>query len=211
MPLHNPPFEPPLPQRIRDVRVADAIAAEAGVDSAPELLQMSPVVSAVIPLQPRPPLALSGYFPGTIGVRSAAVALNTSHAGIFGTGFSGAITRVNWCLIMNNEAATQLYTLRRVDSPFTGFPSTAATPGYINAGNPSTGHVFSVIKSDTVGVQGVFIAQFRLEASDSLFIPGPWILSNGILVVAHGTVNKECHAAFGYETWPAVKDQPAGG
>ncbi len=198
-----------MAERIRDATVAEAIAAEAGTEATPELV-LSEVVTPVIQLQPRPPLASSGYFPGTIGVNSAAVALNTSHAGIFGSGFGRAIVRVNWCLIMNPTGGTLSYQLRRVDAPFTGFPSVRATPVYINAGGVTTGGVFSVTKSDTVAAQGVLIATFRIPTLQNLMIPGPWILNDGALVVANTTVNTECRAAFGFEHWPAIRVQAAG-
>jgi len=196
-------------ERIRDATVAEAIAAEAGTEATPELV-LGDVVNPVLLLQQRPPLAASGYFPGTIGVVAAAVALNTSHVGLFGSGVGLAITRVNWIILMNRETSARDFVLRRVDSPFTGFPSVRAVPGYINAGNVATGNVFSVTKTDTVGAIGVFIATFRVEASQSLFIPGPWILNDGILVVNNASVNFATHVAFGYETWPAVRVQPGG-
>jgi len=199
-----------MPERIRDVTVADAIAAEAGTEATPELV-LSEVVSPVLLLQQRPPLAVSGYFPGTIGVQSVAVPLNISHVGIFGRGFGGsAIVRVNWCIITNISGGTLNYDLRRVDSPFTGFPSVRAVPGYINAGLTATGDVFSVTKSDTVGAQGVFMARFSIPTLQSLFVPGPWILNDGILLVANTAVNSDTRAAFGYEQWPAIRAQPSG-
>lgn len=206
----QPPFIPPLTQRVRDVTVAEAIAAEAGIDEAPELVELSTIIQPTIVLQPRPPLAISGYLAGTIGVRTPAVALNISHVGIFGSGAAGAIVRVNWCKIMNGEATGRLYNLRRVDSPFTGFTATAAVPAYINAGGATTGRVFSMIKNDTVAAVGALIAQFRIQSNSSEDIPGPWILNDGILLISHGTVDKECHVAFGYEVWPAMRLQPQG-
>lgn len=196
-------------QRIRDATVAEAIAAEAGTDDTPQL-SLSEVVTPVVVLQPRPPLASSGYFPGTVGASSAAVALNTSHVGIFGSGIGRQITRVNWILVMNGTSTAHAFTVRRVDSPFTGFPSVRATPGYINAGLVATGNVFSVTKNDTVAAQGVLMASLLLQASGDLFVPGPWILNDGILLVALGTVNTALRVAFGYESWPAIRGQPQG-
>jgi len=212
MPLHGQPFQPPLTQRIRDVQVAEAVAAAAGLDEAPDLLELSPIVSAVIPLQPRPPLAVSGYFPGTLSLASAAVALNTSHIGIFGAAAGLSICRVNWLEIINNSGGGLGFTLGRVDSPFTGFPSVRAVPGYINAGNPATGRVFSVTKSDTVARQGDAIAaSIIVNANDSRLVWGPWILNDGILVLSCDTVNTEMRGMFGYEAWPSIRNQPAGG
>lgn len=208
--MTGPFINPPLTQRIRDVTVAEEIAARAGVDEAPELVELSPIVHPVIPLAPRPPLAVSGYFPGTIGTSSAAVASNTSQVGIFISGVGGAIGRVNWVLAMNNTGADQNLTLRRVDSPFTGFPSVRAVPGYINAGGQVTGRVFSVTKSDTVAASGDLIAEIFVRAGEDLLIPGPWILNDGILLMSNGTVNTLARAQFGYEVWPAFRIQPPG-
>ncbi len=199
-------------ERIRDSTVAEAIAAEAGTDATPELV-LGEVVTPTLQLQPRPPLAVSGYLPGTIGIKVPAVALNTGHGGIFirGRAPGPVIGRVNWCMIMHSEAATRVYSLRRVDSPFTGFPSTRAVPGYSNAGPQETGSVFSVIKNDTVAAVGDLLAAFEMLAGDPpLFIPGPWILNDGMLLISENTVNKEFRVAFGYETWPAIRVQPVG-
>lgn len=185
------------------------MAAEAGTDATPELV-LSNVVSPVLLMQQRPPLASSGYFPGTIGIVAGPVASNTSHCGIFGSGVGRAIVRVNWVLIINDEAAARNYTLRRVDSPFTGFPSIRATPGYINAGPTATGSVFSVTKTDTVGASGIAIAQILIEANSQQRLVGPWILNDGILLVSHNTVNKSVIFAAGYECWPAIRAQTGG-
>ncbi len=197
-------------EKIRDATVAEAIAAEAGTDATP-VLEMGDVVVPTIVLQPRPPLAASGYFPGTMGVAAAAVALNTTHVGLFGSGFGRAIMRINWILIMNNLATDESYTLRRLDAPFTGFPSVRLVPGYINAGNPTTGGAFSVTKSDTVAAQGVQLAAFRVPTKVNQMIPGPWVINDGALLVATGIVNRELRVMFGYEVWPAIRIQPPGG
>ncbi len=190
--------------------MADAIAAAAGTDASPELV-LSNVVSPVLQLQPRPPLAVSGYEPGTIGDNEAQIALNISHIGIFGSGAGGAIVRVNWVMIQNNSGGDLNYELRRVDAPFTGVPSVRAVPGYINAGNPTTGRVFLVMKNDTVAAIGVSLgAIFRVVNTQTLFIPGPWILNDGALMVTPTTVNQPVRAQFGYESWPAIRVQPAG-
>ena len=210
MPEHVPSFVPPLPQRIRDVQVAEAISAAAGTDSPPELLELSNVVQAVIPLEPRPPLALSGYYPGTVGIQAAAVALNTSHAGIFGSGFNNVIVRVNWVKVSNFTGGSLTYELRRQDSPFTGFPSVVTVPGYINAGNSANAQVLTVTKTDTVAPVGQFMARIVVADVTTEFIPGPWILNNGILMVICTTVNKPVEFSAGYEAWPAVRQQPPG-
>lgn len=199
-----------MPERIRDVTVAEAIAAEAGTDQTPELA-LSELVQPVIQIQPRPPLAVSGYIPGTIGGTSAASLLNTSHVGIFISGIGLAIGRVNWIKIFNiGTGAARNYTIRRVDAPFTGFPSVRATPGYINAGTVTTGTVFRVTKNDTVGAQGISMASMAVPDEDVLHIPGPWIINNGMLLVNSDIVNLAVHAAFGYEVWPAIRAQPPG-
>ncbi len=196
-------------ERIRDATVAEAIAAEAGTEETPELV-LGDVVSPVIQLQQRPPLASSGYFPGTMGVTSPAAATFNSHVGIFAAGVGGGIVRVNWAMIMNTTASARTFTLRRLDT-VASFPSVRLIPGYIDAGNPTTGAVFSIRRNDTVGCQGVPIATFALEADTNLFIPGPWILNSGGLILCNGTVNDVMTAAFGYEHWPRVRAQAAGG
>lgn len=197
-------------ERIRDAKVAEELAAQAGTDETPPFT-LADTIQPVIFAPQRPPLAASGYFPGTVGIISPAVALNTSHVGIFGSGFSRAIVRVNWLLIINNVAAVNTFTIRRVDSPFTGFPSVPAIPGYSAAGNPATTGVFSVTKSDTVGAQGSLLATVVVHANSSQKIDGPWILNDGILLVAESTVNSSCRAMFGYEHWAAIRRQPVGG
>ncbi len=196
-------------ERIRDATVAEAISSEAGTDATPELV-LGDTVWPVVQLQPRPPLASSGYFPGSVSIVSAAVALNTSHCGIFGSGIGRAICRVNWCIIYNDSAGSVTVTMRRLNAPFTGFPSVRAVPGYISAGVNTTGTVFSVTKSDTVAAQGASMGLFLIHANASLFVPGPWILDNGALLIAHSTVNTTLRAAFGYEVWPAIRAQAAG-
>ncbi len=197
-------------ERIRDVTVAEAIAAEAGTDATPEL-SLGELVTPVLQLQPRPPLAVSGYIPGTVSLNVAAVALNTSHGGIYVSGFNNGIGRVNWLKIINNTGGALGYTIGRVDSPFTGFPSVPLVPGYSNAGNTATRRVFSVTKSDTVGRQGIAIAaDIVVQAASEMQIDGPWILNNGILVVSSDAVDTELRVMFGYESWPAIRDQPPG-
>jgi len=197
-------------ERIRDVQVADEIAAQAGTDSTPELA-LSETLQAVIFAPQRPPLASSGYYPGTIGVNVAASALNFSHIGIFGRGFGGqAVTRVNWLKIINNSGGALPFNIRRVDSPFTGFPSVRAVPGYINAGPTSTGAVFSVTKNDVITTSGTLLANVLVHANATETILGPWILNDGILLISSNAVNVLVQGMFGYETWPAIREQPVG-
>lgn len=196
-------------ERIRDATVAEELAAQAGTDATPELV-LGDVLTPVIFAPQRPPLAQSGYVPGTLGQASAAAALNTSHVGIFGSGVGRSIVRVNWAKVFNDTASGITVSFRRLDGPFTGFPSVRAVPGYINAGNPNTGGCFSVTKNDTVGAQGVFMATVFIQADSNETFWGPWILNDGALLVAHGTVNVALRAAFGYELWPAIRVQPPG-
>lgn len=196
-------------ERIRDSTVAEAIAAEAGTEATPELV-LSELVHPVILMQQRPPLAISGYFPGTISVVAAAVALNISHCGLFISGFGGAIGRCNWVKIFNRTGGDRTYHLLRLDAPFTGFPSVRAVPGYINAGSQVTGRAFSVTKNDTTTVSGAVLGSFRVLDGETLDIPGPWIINDGALLVANTSVNQSCRAAFGYEVWPAIRPQPQG-
>jgi len=198
-----------MTHRIRDVTVAEAIAAEAGTDDTPEL-ELSSIVTPVVQLQPRPPLAVSGYLPGTVGVDAAAVPLNTSHVGIFISGFAGAIGRVNYIIINNPEAAARDFQIRRLDAPFVGFPSVRAVPGYINAGNTQTGRVFSLTKTDTVAAGGVLMATITLQPDEKMTVLGPWIINDGALLVVNATVNSPVQALFGYETWLAIRTQPPG-
>jgi len=196
-------------ERIRDVTVAEAIASEAGTDATPELM-LGDVVHPVVLMQRRPPLAQSGYFPGTVGVAAPPVALNTSHGGIFGSGGNGAIIRVNWIRIQNATGGPLTYSLRRVDTPFSGFTAVAAVPGYINAGGSATGFVFTLIKTDTVAAVGTLMAVFNVDNGHGIQMDGPWILNDGALVVSVNTVNKGINFVAGYEAWPAIRQQPAG-
>jgi len=102
------------------------------------------------------------------------------------------------------------YQLRRLDSPFTGFPSVRAVPGYINAGPVTTGGVFSVTKTDAVAASGTFIAAITVLVDQTTLIPGPWILNDGAILVAPAAVNLNVRAAFGYECWPAIRNQAQG-
>jgi len=196
-------------ERIRDATVAEELSAQAGTDQTPELV-LGDILTPIIFGPQRPALARSGYLPGTIGRGSAAVALNTSHVGLFGSGVGRAIVRVNWIQIHNNSGGSLSYSLRRLDSPFGGFTATQAVPGYINAGNPETGRVFSLVRSDSVAAQGTFMSEHTVADQETVHIPGPWILNDGALLVACNTVNKPVTAAFGYEAWEAIRIQPPG-
>ncbi len=197
-------------ERIRDVTVAEAIAAEAGTDATPELV-LGENVTPVIILQPRPPLAISGYLCGLVGVASGASALNTSHVGIFGRGFptGPVIVRVNYIMITNTAGAQRTFRIFREDSPFTGFPSVAAVTGYINAGANPSGSVFSVTKNDDPAQEGDLIGEITIgDTPDPVRIPGPFILNDGILGVSATAINNTVRAVFGYEAWPAIRTQP---
>lgn len=200
----------PLPQRVTDVTVVEAIASEAGVEEAPEVVHLNPVIQPVIQLQRRPPLAVSGYFPGTMGVSSGAVALNTSHCAIFVSGFNNAIGRVNWIKIKNTTSSVLLYNIFRLDSPFTGFTAVKLKPGYINAGGKDTGAVFSLTRNNTVAGQGTIMANIQIEPDTKEQIDGPWILNDGALGVFCTTVNTAVRFEAGYEIWPASRVQPPG-
>ncbi len=196
--------------RIRDFTVAEAIAAEAGTDETPEL-QLSDTVVVTVPLQPRPPLAASGYFPGTIGGVSGASALNTSHVGIGNReGISMTIMRVNFLIIINDGGAQLNCELRRT-SGLGGFVATNAVPGYIPAGAATAGGVFLALKNDTVAAVGAqLVDEILVNTDQSLKIPGPWIINDGILSVNHNAVNRGLRVLFGYEVWPIIRDQRAG-
>lgn len=196
-------------ERIRDSAVAEEIAAQAGTDATPDLV-LGEVLTPVIFAPQRPPLASSGYFPGTIGVDVAASALNFSNVGIFGSGFGGAIVRVNWLRAYEETGSAAVFTLRRVNAPFVGFPSVRAVPGYINAGNDQTGRVFSITKNDSPAVSGAAMCTFQINASESLQIDGPWIINDGILLVSTGAINRGVRVLFGYEVWNALRVQPPG-
>lgn len=213
MPRHVPPFDRvPLTQRIRDSQVAEAISAAAGTDEAPELLELSNIVHATIPLQPRPPLAISGYLPGTIGDVSPSVALNNSHVGIFGSGFRRAIVRVNWLKIINITGSETSYSVTRLDSPFTGAGVFTTKPsGYINAGAFPNGGVLLGLKNDEAAIIGTEMFDIRLPTNTVETVWGPWILNDGVIFVVNQTVNSECRACFGYEQWPAIREQPPAG
>jgi len=204
-------FDPPLTQRISDVTVAEAISAEAGTEEASELFELSTTIVPVIPLQPRPPLAVSGYYPGLIGGVSTAVALNTSHVGIVVSTGRNLIVRVNFIIITNATAGQLGFELRRQD-PATGFTVAPRAPGYINAGPILSGAVQFAVRSNTVAAQGTLMADgIVVEAASSLRIPGPFILNDGAISINPDVVNTTSRAFFGYEAWPAARTQRAGG
>ncbi len=209
--MHVPDAGPVAPlERIRDWTVADAIAAAAGTDTSPELV-LSNVVTPVVVLQPRPPLAVSGYSPGILGFNVAAVALNTSHAGIFCASFGvDVICRVNWIKIINNSGGDLNYFLNRLDV-VAGFIAAETIPAYINAGNPTTGRILTLSRSNTVAPLGVTMAQIRITNTNTETIWGPFILNRGGLLVAPTTVNQPVRIMMGFEVWPAIRVQPVGG
>lgn len=196
-------------ERIRDATVAEEVAAQAGTDQTPELV-LGEVLTPIIFGVQRPPLAASGYFPGMLGINSPSSALNFSHCGIFGSGVGRAIVRVNYVIVHNGSGGRVSYHLRRLDGPFTGFPSVRAVPGYINAGNPATGGVFSITKNDAITTSGVLMGVITVEDGETIRIPGPWILNDGALLVSSAVVNQEVEAVFGYEHWAAIRVQPPG-
>jgi len=196
--------------RIRDPKVAEEIAAQAGTEGTPPF-ELSPFISPVIFGPQRPPLASSGYFPGCHGGTAGAVALNTSQIGIFISGTNtDTIARVNSILIMNNDSAPHEFTIRRLDDA-TGHTVTALIPGYISAGIPSAGGIFGTTRTNTVAPDGTRMATVRVEANAAELFAGPWILNNGALVVAQQTVNESVKAYFNYEAWPSIRQQPIPG
>ncbi len=193
-------------ERIRDATVAEEIAAQAGSEQTPTLV-LSDTLQAVIFAPQRPPLASSGYIPGFVGTPVAAVALNTSHIGIFGSGAASAICRVNSILISNDTAGGVTHELRRHDAPFTGFPSVASVPGYIDGGSPTSATVFRTTKSDTVAAVGVLLSRIHVPAGVAIVVPCRIILNNGMLTVNPSAVNTAVNVMFEYESWPAIRPQ----
>ncbi len=195
-----------MTQHIRDHTVADAIASTVGVDATPELF-LGNVVHPVVPLDERPPLLSSGYLSGITGVIVGAVALNTSHAGLFsGSLPDTSILRVNWITIFNAAGAAALYTVRRLDV-VAGFTAAAVVPAYISAAAPVTNRVHSLTKSDTVAAVGTEMAVVRVETGGKLTIRNPFIINRGALLVAHATVNTALHVSFGWEAFNAIRGQ----
>ncbi len=197
--------------RIRSIEIAADIQNQAGTDNLPELA-LSDILQPIIFAPQKPPLASSGYEPGTVGLESAAVALNTSHVGIFiiAAPFGAdAIGRINWILITNLSGGTLTYTVRRLDN-VTGFTAAPAVPGYTDAGQDVSGRISSLVRNNVVAAQGVEMFSVQIPNAQSLRIPGPWIINSGAMLVAPSTVNKVCRAAFGYESWPSFRRQPVG-
>jgi len=199
----------PHRQRIRDVQVAEEIAAQAGTEGTPDIF-LSDLLQPVIFGPQRPPLATSGYYPGVLGVNTAAVALNTSHAGLFVPRASNIIVRVNRIGIVTAGAAVIGYDIRRQDVS-TGFILGALVPGYINAANPGAGAVFRMQKSDAVAASGTFMAQMIVEAETVEWIDGPWILNDGGVTVSPVVVNTAVRIFANYEVWPSIRPQPVPG
>jgi len=197
-------------ERIRNAQVAEEIAAQAGTDATPPLF-LSEALTPVIFGPQRPPLASSGYFPGCVGLNLTGVALNTSHAGLFVSGTNtDTIVRINRITIMNSGAGESDYNILRLDDA-SGFSITPLVPGYINAGNPSAGGIFSAIRNNTVAAQGDSMGVVVVEPGEHLHIDGPWILNNGALVVAPIAVNTRVQVYMNYEAWSSIRRQRAGG
>jgi len=199
-----------MPERIRDSLVAEELAAQAGTEQTPDLF-LSDLLTPVIFGPQRPPLAASGYFPGCMGTVSAAVALNHSHVGLFVSGTNEhSIVRVNSITIFNVTVGRLNYTIRRLDDA-SGFTLSSLRPGYIHAGTPSTGAVFTAVRSNVTTPQGNQMAQVTLEPESKLIIKGPWIINNGALIVTPTVVNTEMRLYMNWEHWPSIRRQPAGG
>jgi len=200
---------PDLRNRIRDVQVAEEVAAQAGTEGTPDLF-LSELLQPVIFGPQRPPLASSGYYPGVVGINSSAVALNTSHAGLFVPRASNIIVRVNRITIVTAGAGVIGYDIRRQDVG-TNFTLGALVPGYINAGNPGAGGVFRMQKTDTVAAVGTFMAQMIVEANSFVHLEGPWILNDGGVTVNPVVVNTAVRIFANYEVWPSIRPQPVPG
>lgn len=199
------PFEP-----IRDSLVAEELAAQAGTEKTPPLF-FSNTLQAVIFGPQRPPLAKSGYFPGSSGGNVAAAATFTSHIGLGVNGAAAhAIIRINSIRIINDTATKLTYSFRRIDV-LTGFTLAALTPGYVDAGNPVSGGAFSTVRNNTVGVLGTGMGQALVGPDSQETYHGPWIINNGIVAVAVLTVNEPVRAYFNYEHWPSIRQQLPGG
>jgi len=197
-------------QRIRDAQVAEEIAAQAGTEGTPDL-HLSDFLQPVIFGPQRPPLASSGYLPGSIGLSSAAVALNFSHAGLFIEGTNtNTVARVNSIRVFNETATRLGFTIRRLDDA-SGFTIAAAIPGYISAGNPESGGVFTAVRSNLTTLSGVTIAEVVVEPNTNELFDGPWIINNGALVCAPTIVNRAMRVYMSYEAWPAIRQQPIPG
>jgi len=195
---------------IRDARVAEEIAAQAGTEETPPF-ELNTVISPVIFGPQRPPLATSGYFPFTIGNSTGAVALNTSQQGIFVSGTNqDSIVRINRISIFNPSGAGLVYTIRRVDDA-SGFTLAAVRPGYINAGNTLSGGVFFATRTNTVGPNGFAMVEVLVEGGSVEHFDGPWIVNNGAVVVAPTVVNTAVRTYFLGEHWPSIRRQRAGG
>jgi len=198
------------PQRIVDVRVAEELAAQAGTEATPDL-HLSDFLSPVIFGPQRPPLASSGYYPGAVGIITAAVALNFSNAGIFVEGTNTlTIVRVKSVKITNPTAGVLDYTIRRLDDA-SGFTIVDTIPAYISAGSPATGGVRFVRRSNITTLSGVAIAGMTVEANSSETFDGPFIINNGALIVSPTVVNTEVRVYMPYEAWPAIRRQPIPG
>jgi len=196
-----------MTERIRDALVVEEIAAQAGTDQPPDLF-LSDVLQPVIFGPQRPPLAASGYFPGCMGLTVAKVALNTSHAGLFVSGTNAdVIVRVNSISIINGTGGGLQYTIRRLDDA-SGFTIVGLVPGYISAGLPASGAVFSAIRSNTVPASGALMATVRVAAESKEDFAGPWIVNNGAIIVAGGAVDTEVRVYINYEHWPSIRRQP---
>jgi len=199
-----------MAERVQNFGVVDEIAAQAGVETAPPL-SLSSILQPVVFGPQRPPQASSGYFPGCVGFEDAAVALNTTQAGLAVTGaLAASVVIVNGIVIKNNSGGVLTYSIRRLDD-IAGFTLLDLVPGYIDAGNPLSGGVARCDRSDTVAAQGIRMAQVELEDNEQFHFPGKWVLNNGALTVTCDTVNKPVRMYMYFEHWPSIRRQPTGG
>jgi len=195
---------------IRDAQVAEEIAAQAGTDSTPALF-LNPGLTPVIFGPQRPPLASSGYYPGAVGIITAAVALNFSNCGIFVEGTNTlTMVRVNSVKITNPTAGVLDYTIRRLDDA-SGFTVVDTIPAYISAGSPATRGVRFLRRNNITTLSGVAIAGMTVFPNSVETFDGPFLLNNGGLIVTPTVVDTEVRCYMNYEAWPAIRRQPIPG
>ncbi len=196
-------------ERIRDPKVAEEVAAQAGTEETPPLF-LNELLTPVIFGPQRPPLATAGYFPGCMGVAVAAVASNFSLVGIRVNGVNvRAIVRVTSIRIFNAAQTARTYHIRRLDD-VSGVSVTPLVPGYIDAGSAQSGAVESMIRTNLTTVSGTLMASVEVAPESSDTFQGPWIINNGGLLVTPSAVNVAVQAYFSYEHWLAIRAQPVG-
>ncbi len=208
MPSHL--FESLPEGRLKLQHVADGYSDMAMIDDTLSMA-LGDVVVPTIQLPSKPPPARSLYWPGSIGGEAAQSALNFSNVGVFNNEeFSRQIIKVHAILITNISGGAASYHLRRIDRVVVGVTFSAGVPLYVDAATQGTASLGRIIRNNAVTAEGTFVAQYTIPDLQTLTIPVDAVLNHGGLVITGSTINLEVRAAFFYNAFPILHEQPAG-